>query len=127
MESPQTHLDVRRHDNVTVVSFLDRKILDELNITRIEEELFSLVDGQPRIRLVLDFANVEHLSSRALGTLISLMKRVRLQLGQLALAGIAPRIFEVFKITRLNRSFDIYDACDEAVAALAVDKGSTAG
>jgi len=121
MESSQAHLDVQRQGNVVIVSFLDRKILDELNITRIEEELFELVDGEKNIRLLLDFGNVEHLSSRALGTLISLMKRVRSQNGQLALANIAERIFEVFKITRLDRSFDIYPSGEEAVAALSTE------
>ncbi|MDD4891106.1 MAG: STAS domain-containing protein [Phycisphaerae bacterium] len=123
MEPARAHLDVQRQDGVVVVSFLDRKILDELNITRIEEELFQLVDSQRSIRLVLDFANVEHLSSRALGTLISLMKRVRGQTGALALCNIAARIFDVFKITRLDRSFDIFPACDQAVAALSGKKG----
>ena len=119
MDPSQAHLDVQRQDGVIAVSFLDRKILDELNITRIEEELFALVDAEASPRLVLDFANVEHLSSRALGTLISLMKRVRTKNGRLALCNIAVRIFEVFKITRLDRSFDIFKTCDEAVAVLA--------
>lgn len=124
MEPPRSHLDVQRQDAVVVVSFLDRKILDELNINRIEEELFHLVDSQPKVRLVLDFANVEHLSSRALGTLISLMKRVRTQQGSLALCNIAPRIFDVFKITRLDRSFEIFPGCEQAVAALGGTQGS---
>ncbi len=119
MESAQPRLDVQREDNVVVVSFLDRKILDELNITKIEEELFELVDAEPGVRLVLDFSNVEHLSSRALGTLISLMKRVRTQGGQLALCNISERIFEVFRITRLDRSFDILESREKAVASVA--------
>ena len=118
MEPVQAHLFVDRRDGVVLVSFLDRKILDELNITRIEEELFSLVAREPGIKLVLDFANVEHLSSRALGTLISVMKRVRGQNGELALCNIVERIFDVFRITRLDRSFGIFADCDQAVAAL---------
>ena len=119
MEQPRAHLDVQRNENnVIVVSFLDRKILDELNITRIEEELFQLVDGRQNVRIVLDFANVEHLSSRALGTLISLLKRVRGVNGELGLCNIAPRIFDVFRITRLDKSFRIFADCQEAVAAL---------
>jgi len=123
MEPTRAHLDVQRQNGVVVVSFLDRKILDELNITRIEEELFQLVEGERKIRLVLDFANVEHLSSRALGTLISLMKRVRGQHGELALCNIAARIFDVFRITRLDRSFVIHSDCDQAVAALSGTTG----
>ncbi|MCG3178095.1 MAG: hypothetical protein BIFFINMI_00418 [Phycisphaerae bacterium] len=118
MESARAHLDVQHTEGVIVVSFLDRKILDELNITRIEEDLFTLVEKETSVRLVLDFANVEHLSSRALGTLISLMKRVNMKKGRLALSNIAARIFDVFRITRLDRSFDIYTTREEAIAAV---------
>ena len=118
MEPVKAHLDVRQEADVTVVSFLDRKILDELNISQIEEQLFVLVDGATSPKLVLDFANVEHLSSRALGTLISLMKRVNSKGGRLALTNIESRIFEVFRITRLDRTFDIFKTRDEAVAAV---------
>ncbi len=119
MEPARAHLDVQRQDGVVIVSFLDRKILEELNISRIEEELFSIVEAEKQVRIVLDFANVEHLSSRALGTLISLMKRVQGQGGRLALTNIAARLFEVFRITRLDKSFEIFDSCDQAVTALA--------
>ena len=102
MPDQQAYLDIQRRAGVTVVSFLDRKVLEELNIARIEEELFTLVDGEQGIRLVLDFGNVEHLSSRAIGTLISLMKRVRGQQGRLVLTNIAERIFEVFRRLKMN-------------------------
>ena len=54
----------------------DRKILDELIIQDLGKELFSLVeDEQPR-NLLLNFTNVDFLSSAALGKLISLHKKV---------------------------------------------------
>lgn len=118
MEPSLGHLDIRTLNGATVVSFLDRKILDELNITRMEEELFSLADRNPQVKMVLDFSNVEHLSSRALGTLISLMKRVRTGGGELALCSIADRIFDVFKITRLDTAFDIHRTPEAAVLRL---------
>ena len=51
--------------DVTVVQFVDRKILDEANIQELGQELFSLVEKDKRKKLVLNFSAVEFLSSAA--------------------------------------------------------------
>ena len=76
-------------------------------------ELFELVE-QKRTKILLNFMNVEFLSSAALGKLITLDKKLKAAKGQLKLSSIRPEIYEVFAITRLNKLFDIHD--DEADA-----------
>jgi anti-sigma B factor antagonist len=117
MEQPSTHLKIKRAGPVHVVEFADRKILEELSIQEIQEELKGLVDKEPGIRLLLDFNNVDHLASAALGTLITLHKKVQEQDGQLKLSNINRQIYQVFRITRLNRVFDIYDTSEQALEA----------
>lgn len=116
MEQPSTHLKIKRSERVSVVEFADRKILEELSIQEIGEELDRLVESEPGIRLLLNFRNVDHLSSAALGMLITLNKKVKEQNGALKLSDINRQIFEVFKITRLNKIFDIHDTADEAMS-----------
>jgi anti-sigma B factor antagonist len=116
MEQPSSHLRIKRAEDVSVVEFADRKILEELAIQEIGEELHQVVDCEPSIKLLLNFKNVDHLSSAALGMLIRLNKKVKEQNGDLKLSDINRQIFEVFKITRLNRVFDIHDTADEALA-----------
>ena len=116
MADAESHLMVRKQESVNVIEFADRKILEELSIREIEEELFSLVSKSPAIKLLLDFSNVEHLSSAALGMLINLQKEVGKQNGALKLSNINPQIYEVFKITRLSKLFDIHDRADQAIA-----------
>ncbi|MFN0135400.1 MAG: STAS domain-containing protein [Phycisphaerae bacterium] len=116
MEQPSTHLRIKRAESVSVVEFADRKILEEVSIQEIGEELAQLVEAHPGIRLLLNFRNVDHLSSAALGMLITLNKKVREQNGALKLSDINRQIFEVFKITRLNKVFDIHDSADEAIS-----------
>ncbi len=65
-------IEVEDIGDVTVVRFVDRKIQDERNIDIIGEQLFSLVDEFGRRKLLLDFGNVESLSSAAVGKLITL-------------------------------------------------------
>jgi len=81
----------------------------------IGDEIAALVDAVPSPKLVISFANVEHLSSAALGTLITINNRIRGRSGQLRLSHIDPQIYEVFAITRLNKLFQIHETTDEAV------------
>lgn len=103
--------------DVTVVRFVDRKILDESNIQQLGNELFRLVEEDKKKKLLLNFANVEFLSSGALGKLITLDKKVKANAGVLKLSNIRPEIYDVFAITRLNKLFDI--KADEAAALAA--------
>jgi len=100
-------LEVEDIGDVTVVNFIDKKILDEQNIQIIGEQLFSLVDELGRRKLILNFSNVEYLSSAALGKFITLNKKVNAAGGRLVLCNIDPQIYEVFEITKLNKLFNI--------------------
>ena len=117
MAADQPHLMVSDSNGVKVVRFTARKILEELSISEIGEELSGLVGGMSGAKMLLSFENVEHLSSAALGMLIKLNKEVAEQGGTLKLSEIAPQIFEVFKITRLNKLFDIYDTDERALSS----------
>ncbi|MBN1345808.1 MAG: STAS domain-containing protein [Phycisphaerae bacterium] len=114
MGQAEPHLEVSHEGNVTVIRFAERKILEEIPIAEIGEQLTNLVETNQGIRMLLDFENVEHLSSAVLSMLINLNKRVDEQGGKLKLANIKPQIYEVFKITRLNELFDIHATTAEA-------------
>ena len=117
MPETEAEFTIRKDANVSVVEFKDRKILEELQIRHIGERLSEVVLAEPAPRLLLDFSNVEHLSSAALGVLITLNRQVIEQRGQLVLANINPQIYEVFKITRLHRLFNIHATTEGALKA----------
>ena len=81
----------------------------------ISTQLFGLVDEDGRKKIILDFSNVEYLSSAALGKLITLDKKVKKAKGKLKLCSIRPDIYEVFAITRLNQLFDIAETQEAAL------------
>lgn len=115
MAETQSRLTVSESNGVTEVNFSDRKILEEFSIMEIGNELSQLVDGHDGIKILLNFNEVEHLSSAALGMLITLNKKVSEAKGLLRLSNISPQIYEVFKITRLNELFEIHDTADQAM------------
>jgi anti-sigma B factor antagonist len=102
---------------VTVVEFLDHKILDAGIIQELAEELYALVERDGVRELLLDFKNVEFLSSAALNKLIILDKKVKKSSGRLKLCNLEPGIREVFNITQLNQLFEIKDTVQDALAA----------
>jgi len=110
-------LDVSEVGDVTVVRFRDSKIIEDINIQELGQELFQLIEGENRKKLLLNFSAVDFLSSAALGKLITLDKKVRAAAGTLKLSNIRAEIYEVFAITKLNRLFDI--KADEADALAA--------
>lgn len=103
--------------DVRIVEFTNNKILDEGNIADIGASLNSLIDEKTQPKLLLDFSNVEHLSSAALGMLINVNNRVKQKNGQLRLANIQPQIYDVFVITKLNKLFRILPTRQEATAS----------
>jgi anti-sigma B factor antagonist len=119
MAAAASRLRVTEHKGVKKVEFIDRNILDEANILQIGEEISRLVDAEARPKVLISFSNVDHLSSAALGTLITINNKVRGKDGQLRLANIDPQIYEVFVITKLNKLFQIHKTTDEAMASFA--------
>lgn len=117
MAQTDARLRVRKEGGVVHVEFVDRNILDEANIQQIAEEIASIIDAEAAPKLVISFANVDHLSSAALGALITIHNKMKGKSGQLRLANIDPQIHEVFVITKLNKLFEIHESTASATAS----------
>jgi anti-sigma B factor antagonist len=100
-------LEVEDMGDIAVVNFVDKKILDEQNIQMIGDDLFRLVDELGRKKVLLNFQNVEFMSSAALGKLITLHRKLQGAGGKLVLCKIAKDIQDVFRITKLDKILDI--------------------
>jgi len=117
MAESKTLLTVDRKENdVRVVKLLPRRILDELQISEIGQGLSALIESGAN-DIVLDFSNVDHLSSSALGMLITVKKQIDAAKGKLKMCYIRSQILQIFQITRLDVLFDIYKTDVEALAS----------
>jgi anti-sigma B factor antagonist len=115
---PKQRLRVEQIADVTVVYFLDKRILDEPTIEVIAEQLFSLVDQDGRRKLLLNFSNVEYLSSAALGKLINLHNKLDAGQGKLAMCNVFAQILEVLAVTKFDKIFKIFPDEEAAMAGL---------
>jgi anti-sigma B factor antagonist len=100
--------------DVTVVQLIDTgaavmELLDLLDR--------AVVDGKVG-RLVINFGSIQQVSSAALGKLVKLMNRAEAVRGRLKLCGLHADLRHVFRITRLDRVFEIYETEPEALASL---------
>ena len=111
-------ISVEYSENATIMRFTDEKILEDHDIKTLSESIMSVIEQAERINLILDFSNVRFLSSAVLGLLIRVSKRIYEREGQLGLCNIHPKIYEIFKITRLTKTFDIYNSIESATEGL---------
>ncbi len=118
MTAIKPNISVEYAGNATIMSFTDEKILEEKDINALAESITSVIEQAERINLILDFGNVRFLSSAVLGLLIRISKRIYERDGQLRLCNINPKIYEIFKITRLTKTFDIYNSIESATEGL---------
>ncbi len=107
MSDPKPRISVEYSEKAAVITFTDEKILEEQDIQALQESIMSVIKQNSGINMILDFCNVQFLSSAVLGLLIRISKKIYEDEGQLKLCNINPKIHEVFKITRLTKIFDI--------------------
>lgn len=91
---------VERTGKLVILTFAGGKFRDQENM--IASELEGHTEEMEECHLLLDFTNVEYLTSVELGTLVGLHKKMRGLGGRLTLFNLNPDIYEVFTVTRLQ-------------------------
>ena len=103
--------------DVHMVLFKDKKILDDTVLDEIKTEINALLGKITGPDVLLDFGNVEFMSSAMLGLLGQLHRKVASGQGRLKMCNIRPEIFQVFKLTSLDKLFSIHKDAPTAIAA----------
>jgi anti-sigma B factor antagonist len=118
MDAIDPKIKVEHIEDVVVVTLLLEKILEQSDIQAMQDSIMPLIEENQGIKLVIDFSNVEFLSSSVLGLLIKISKKVYETAGELRLCSISDKINEIFKITRLDKVFQISPDKDNAIWSL---------
>ncbi|UCC43330.1 MAG: STAS domain-containing protein [Candidatus Zixiibacteriota bacterium] len=105
---------VRECGSVMVLDLSGR--LDLASGSALKEEVKKLF-GQNRTYVHMNMAEVEFINSSGLGSLVSIMKEVRLLKGRFTLSNLASYVQEIFEITQLSHIFEVFPTEDEALAS----------
>jgi anti-sigma B factor antagonist len=108
-------LGFEKRGDITIGSIHAASVLDALNVTRFGEEVTRYLTQNPGTNLLLDFQNVEYLSSAVLTELLRIKQTTEQTKGTLRLCGLNDNIRKVFEITNLDQVFVIYGAQDRAL------------
>jgi anti-sigma B factor antagonist len=91
--------------------------LDAEAAPALESELdVALNSGHNRV--VLDLSSATYISSSALKVLVAAWRRARAHGGDLILAGLHPRVREIFEMVGFDRIFTIRETAKQAIAVL---------
>jgi anti-sigma B factor antagonist len=107
MRPKKPEIKVEYGTDVTIATFGAEAILEEQQFRELEAELLSIVQQNEQKKLILNFENVQFMSSAFLGLLVKVHKRVIEAGGRLQLYNLDPQIHKVFEITKLTKVFDI--------------------
>lgn len=102
---------------VLIIGFTDSKILDSQRIEQVGKELQEVTPQAIHKKLLVNFRGVSFMSSAMITKLVMLNKGCKAQGISLKFCEVSPNVMEVFKITKLNKLFDIQDGEEKAVAS----------
>jgi anti-sigma B factor antagonist len=117
-------LDVTKQQGWAILAVTGE--LELATAPQLRQRVVGLV-GDGDTRIILDLAGVDFVDSVGLGVVVAALKRVRSRGGDVVVAGAAPRVREVFEITRLDEIVALFPDVDDALAALGPSVGPRDG
>ncbi|MBM4069224.1 MAG: STAS domain-containing protein [Planctomycetes bacterium] len=120
------HHTSRIEQDVLVIRLTESRLHGDDLADDLNEEMLATVSGTASTRVVLDFTDVEALSTACLRPLLNLRKDLQSKGGKLVLCNLRPLVAEVMSATRLINSGNAgpapLDAAADVAAAIAVAK-----
>jgi anti-anti-sigma factor len=100
------------------IVFVDvQRLVDEATIGQCYREILEVLEKTEEKHVLLHFGRLAFMSSAALGMLVRLQKKCKEYEVSLKLCNISPDIFQVFKITSLDKVFSVYPDAADAMEA----------
>jgi anti-sigma B factor antagonist len=110
------HFRIKDANGIAVVQFVNSQLMFATNVVdEIGDELESLISDHAYPKLVLDFSDVQYVSSMMLAKLANLQKHADVAKRQLKLCGLGPVLQDTFRIGHFDRVFSVYDDAESAI------------
>jgi anti-sigma B factor antagonist len=103
-----------KNGSLVIVKPLERRL--DADSSRYFKEKMAEIINRGESQILLNLSEVQFVDSSGLGALLSLLRQLG-EGGNLMLCGIAENVMNLFRLTRLNRVFQIYPDEAQALAA----------
>ncbi|MBU2488948.1 MAG: STAS domain-containing protein [Proteobacteria bacterium] len=113
-------IEAEKTGDILIVTPMEKSIDASISADFKARMLEEIENGARRI--VLDLSHVDFLDSSALGAMVSALKALG-GVGSLAICGIREPVVNVFKLTRLDRVFRLYEGRSSACSVLSGNPG----
>ncbi len=87
--------------------------IDSQNSKDFEDGVLSRTDNEKSI--LLDFSDVEYISSACLRTLLTLTKKIKEQGGNIAITSLTENVKQIFKVSGFDTILQLFEDKDEAI------------
>lgn len=101
-------------ENVTVIH-LPGESLDASNANSFKQKIMPAISGHTRV--IFEMSNLKFVDSSGLGALLSCLRHLNANGGDLKLAGMQKPVQALFELVRMHRIFDLYETEEAALAA----------
>lgn len=109
-------LTIQPIEKYYVIEFRTPSLMDPVMLEKIAASIYNLVDVEDHRAIILDFEQVQYLSSQALGIVMGLRKKLeKMPHSCLVLCGVGAKLMELLKITRLDKVLKIKPSQKEAL------------
>ncbi len=101
--------------DVHVLSVVGR--FDAESYMEFVERCKTLIQSGMR-RLVIDFSELEYISSTGLSALLMIAKNIRQMDGVIGLCSLAERFYQIFEIAGLTKILDVFPSREQAIQSV---------
>jgi anti-anti-sigma factor len=111
-------LNIKETSGITVVTLGNADVSSVVEIDKTSEIFVDFITSTTPSKIIVNFDDIKFFSSKALGMLLNVWKRIESYGGKMIISGINPQLSRLFRITNLDKVFKFYPDINSAITAL---------
>ncbi|MHC4828244.1 MAG: STAS domain-containing protein [Planctomycetota bacterium] len=119
MKQEPAKLSVVVHEDVHVMVFPKREMLDAFECDSLGQDLYSYIERLDKPKVVIDLGAVSQISSAAIGMLITAKTITEVRGGRYCLAHVGDDAREILRAGKLEKILSIHASTDAAIRSIA--------
>jgi len=111
------NIEIEQSNNVVVAKVLEPQ-MDALNTAELMEDFSQRMRNDGGVYFIVDMSEVQFASSAVIGLFVEFLQDLESIRGRFALCACRDEVAFLFKVTKLETIFGLYDDAEEALEAI---------